>query len=171
MLHWAVVDHHSVHGAAVAVSCHEAACQHGTSDCDWNEYDCIIWNLLLRPPPPQTWYKSNRIKIYLLPLRHLHENNLLRCVTDTANPLLFTWHALLYLSLCALTQPSTAAWLTTCDREALDFPSVLSLLANLVSERNTFWTVWQLKFMKRALLFFGLPARSDSSRMDLEKFI
>lgn len=132
MLHWGQwakplclsVYHHSVPTAAAAVSCDEAACQHGPSNCDWNEYDCIIWNLLPRPPPPQTWYKSNRIKIYLLPLRHLSKNNLLYCVTDTASPLLFTWHAQLYLPLYAFTQPSTTAWLTTCDREALDFRSV-----------------------------------------------
>lgn len=164
---WAAVDlsvsQHSVPAAAAAVCCHEAACQHGHSHCDWNEYDCIIWNLLLHPPPPQTWYKSNRIKIYLSPLRHLPKNNLLCCVTDTANPLLFTWHARLYLSLCVLAQASTTAWLTTCDREALDFPSVLSLPAKYILD------VVATKIHEESpSAFFGLLARSDSSRRHLE---
>lgn len=98
MLHWAVVDpsvyQHSLPAAAATATTPPVSTAHST-DCDWNEYDCIIGNLLLRlpsspPPPPQTWYKSNRIQIYLLSLRHLAENNLLCCATDTANPLLFT---------------------------------------------------------------------------------
>lgn len=105
---------------------------------------CILWWGRLSARPQQLWLEwiwlyhlkfitpsaassnlvQKRIKIYLLPLRHLPKNNLLYCVTDTASPLLFTWHAQLYLPLYAFTQHSTTAWLTTCDREALYFRSV-----------------------------------------------
>lgn len=112
-------------------------------------------------PPPQTWYKSNRIKIYLLPLRHLPKNNLLYCVTDTANPLLFTWHAQLYLSLYSLTQPSTTAWLTTCDREALDFRSVwvcerIGFPTGIYFGCCGYWNSWGEPF---SFLFFLTPSK------------
>lgn len=71
----------------------------------WLEWIWLYHLKFITPPVASKLEQKQSHKDLFVTALSPPKNNLLYCLTDTANPLLFTWRVRLYLSLCTLAQP------------------------------------------------------------------